>query len=190
MMKMERPQQPVWLKENYRKWGKTFKQKLANPNKNNDFIWATHQGKKVNTKLLPILRESTNKHCAFCDDKIKKGTIEHFRPTSKYPSRSYFWFNLFPSCNVCQEKNNEFDKNLLKPDRKDYSFRKYFLYNSFTGEIIINPKADNIDKIKAETTIKIYKLNRKELIEDRLDAFEEYVNFSYEKRPYRFIFAR
>lgn len=190
MMKMERPQQPDWLKTNYRKWGRKFKEKLANPDKSNEFIWATHQGKKVNVKLLPILRNATNKHCAFCDDKIKKGTIEHLRPTSKYPLRSYFWFNLFPSCNYCQEKNNDFDKDLLKPDRKDYEFRRYFLFNPFTGKIDVNPKATEVDKIKAEITIKIYKLNRDELIEARLDAFEDFQNISEEKRPYRFIFTR
>ncbi len=190
MMKMERPQQPEWLKENYKKWGRRFKQKLANVGLSNDFIWATHQNIKVNVKLLPILRNATKKHCAFCDDKIKKGTIEHFRPTSKHPLLSYFWHNLFPSCSECQEKGGAFDKKLLKPDREDYEFRRYFLYNAFTGEITVNPKIGESEKIKAETTIKIYKLNREELIEDRLDCFESYQNVADEKRPFRFIFTR
>ena len=190
MMKMERLPQPVWLKENYKKWGKRFRRKLENPALKNDFVWATHKGKKVNTKLLPILRDSTNKHCAFCDDKIKKGTIEHFRPTSKNPLLSYFWHNLFPSCNDCQEKGNSTDKNLLKPDREDYEFRRYFLFNPFTGEIIVNPKADGLEALKAKKTIEIYKLNRRELIEVRLDCFEYYQNIADEKRPFRFIFGR
>ena len=190
MMKMQRPQQPDWLKENYKKWGKRFRRKLKNPNKKDDFIWATYQKAKVNTKLLPILRSATKKHCAFCDDKIKKGTIEHFRPTSKHPLLSYFWHNLFPSCNDCQEKGSKFDKKLLKPDREDYEFRRYFLYNPFSGEIEVNPKASEVEKISAETTIRIYKLNRKELIEVRLDCFEHYQNVADEKRPFRFIFAR
>lgn len=190
MMKMERPQQPDWLKENYKKWGKRFKKKLKNPNKSNEFVWATYQGTKANTKLLPILRDSTKKHCAFCDDKIKKGTIEHFRPSSKYPLLSYLWINLFPSCSDCQEKNNQFDKNLLKPDCADYNFRRYFLFNPFTGEIDINPKADGVDKIKAETTRRIYNLNSNELVQARLDAFEDYQNVTDEKRPFRFIFVK
>ena len=190
MMKMERLPQPVWLKENYKKWGRKFKQKLKNPALKNDFVWATHKGKKVNTKLLPILRDSTDKHCAFCDDKIKKGTIEHFRPSSKYPLLSYLWLNLFPSCNDCQEKNNEFDKNLLKPDHPEYDFRRYFLFNPFTGKIDINPKASDFDKMKAEITKRIYKLDSEELIQARLDAFEIYQNIADEKRPFRFIFGK
>lgn len=190
MMKMQRPSQPVWLKQNYKKWGRIFKRKLDNPTKSNLFVWATHNKMKVNKGLLPILRNATKKHCAFCDDKIKKGSIEHFRPTSKHPLLSYFWYNLFPSCSECQEKNNEFDKNLLKPDRDDYEFYRYFLYNSFTGEILANPKANETDRIKAEITISIYKLNRAELIEDRLDCFDYYQNVADEKRPFRFIFAR
>ena len=190
MMKMVRPPQPDWLKENYKKWGRRFKQKLENPDKKDDFIWATHEKTKVNTKLLPILRNATKKHCAFCDDKIKKGTIEHFRPTSKHPLLSYFWHNLFPSCNDCQEKSNTFDKKLLKPDREDYNFRRYFLYNSFTGKIEVNPKASEAEQIKARITIRVYKLNRAELIEDRLDCFENYQNVMHEKRPFRFIFAK
>ncbi len=189
-MKMVRPQQPAWLKHNYKKWGKRFKKKLGDPAKSNDFVWATHNGEKINTKLLPVLRNATKKHCAFCDDKIQKGTIEHFRPTSKYPLLAYVWQNLFPSCSECQEKNNEFDKNLLKPDREDYEFFRYFIYNPFTGEILVSPKASTDDKIRAETCIKIYRLNRAELIEDRMDCYEYYKDVADEKRPFRFIFTR
>lgn len=187
---MERPQQLDWLKENYKKWGRKFKKKLDNPNLKNDFIWAIHHKTKVNVKLLPILRNATVKHCAFCDDKIKKGAIEHFRPTSKHPLLSYFWHNLFLSCSDCQEKSNAFDKNLLKPDHADYAFRRYFLYNPFTGKIIVNPKANESEQLRAEITIKIYKLNRAELVEDRLDCFDNYQNVSDEKRPFRFIFTK
>ncbi len=185
---MERPQQPDWLKENYKKWGMTFKKKLANPNLKDDFIWAIYQGKKVNTILLPILRDSTKKHCAFCDNKITKGTIEHFRPSSKFPRLSYVWHNLFPCCSDCQEKGSEFTKQLLKPDRKDYKFSDYFLYNSISGKLDVNPKANEKEKKSAEETIRIYKLNRPELIEDRMDCFEFYQNVEFEKRPFRFIF--
>jgi uncharacterized protein (TIGR02646 family) len=188
-MKMERPQQPDWLKINYKKWGIRFKKKLANPTLKNDFIWATYQRKKVNTILLPILRDSTKKHCAFCDDKIKKGTIEHFRPSSKCPRLSYVWHNLFPCCSDCQEKRNEFTKELLKPDKPEYKFSNYFLYNSISGMIEINPRVNEKDQKKAEETIRIYKLNRPELIEARMDCFECYQNVESEKRPFRFIFT-
>jgi uncharacterized protein (TIGR02646 family) len=190
MMKMERPQQPEWLRENYKKWGKTFKRKLENPKKSNTFVWATYRKEKINKKLLVILRNSTQKHCAFCDDKIKKGTIEHFRPSSTFPLLSYVWINLFPSCSECQEKNNAFHKNLLKPDFSDYAFRKFFLFNPFTGKIDINPKASDFEKIRAETTRTIYNLNSDELIEARLDAFDNYQNVTNEKRPFRFIFTQ
>lgn len=188
MIKIERPQQPDWLKLNYKKWGIRFRNKLANPNLKNDFIWATHQKAKVNKILLPILRNSTNRHCAFCDDAIKKGTIEHFRPSSRFPKLSYVWHNLFPCCSDCQEKRNEFSKDLLKPDKQDYKFNKYFLYNSISGKIDVNPGGTENDRKRAEETIRIYKLNRPELIEARMDCFEYYQNVESEKRPFRFIF--
>ncbi len=190
MMKMARPLQPDWLKENYKKWGRKFKKKLANKVLKNDFIWATHHKSKVNVKLLPILRNATKKHCAFCDDKIKKGTIEHFRPSSDYPRLSYVWNNLFPSCSDCQEKNNNFRKELLKPDKEDYEFLRYFLYNSASGKIEVNPKANEKEQNRAKITIEIYKLNRPELIEDRMDCFENYKGVAADKRPFRFVFAR
>ncbi|MCY7377546.1 MAG: TIGR02646 family protein [Pyrinomonadaceae bacterium] len=190
MMKMERPQQPNWLKENYKKWGRKFKKKLNNPNLKNDFIWAIHHRTKVNVKLLPILRNATFKHCAFCDDKIKKGTIEHFRPSSDYPRLSYAWYNLFPACSDCQEKNSEFKGELLKPDKEDYEFLRYYLYNATSGEIEANPKANEQDQTRAKTTIEIYKLNRPELIEDRMDCFENYKDVAADKRPFRFVFIR
>ncbi len=188
MMKMNRPLKPEWLRQNFKKWGRKYKE---NKELNKEYK-PEYKKKRVNILLLPILRTATKKHCAFCDDKITKGTIEHFRPKSEFPLYSYVWRNLFPSCNICQEKNNRFSKYLLKPDRKSYSFNKYFLYNSASGEIEVNPKAIDEDKIKAEVTIEIYKLNSPEQIESRMDCFENYSNKGIErdKLPYRFIFIK
>jgi uncharacterized protein (TIGR02646 family) len=189
-MKMIRPPQPDWLRENYIKWGRKYKD-----NQDNGITEykPVYQGIRVNKRLLPILRNATAKHCAFCDDTIKKGTIEHFRPKARdrHPLLAFFWKNLFPCCSDCQEvKNNDFDPQLLKPDSSSYLFLKYFRYDSFTGELKTNPKASPIETERARITIKIYGLNRPEYVEDRLDKFENYQDVEDIKRPYRFMFIR
>lgn len=66
-MKIIKAPQPEFLRSNYKKWGMRYKAKRFNPNKNNDFVWATYRGQKVNILLLPHLRTETNFHCSFCD---------------------------------------------------------------------------------------------------------------------------
>lgn len=187
---MTRPPQPDWLRANYIKWGRKYKHNQDNGITEYKPIF---DGIKVNKRLLPILRDATAKHCAFCDDIIKKGTIEHFRPKAQdcHPLLAFVWKNLFPCCSDCQEvKNNTFDPRMLKPDNISYEFLKYFRYDSFSGEIKINPKASSIEQERALITREIYGLNRPEYVQDRLDKFESYQDVEDVKRPYRFMFIR
>lgn len=139
MMKIERPSAPDFLKQNYKKWGKQYKKKRDDSNRNNKFDWATHKRQKVNHLLLPILQQMTNYHCSFCDrSELETGgeTIEHFRPASKFPLLSYVWINLFYCCNHCQKsKGDEPERLLIRPDASGYSFEKYFLFDAATGNI-------------------------------------------------------
>jgi len=169
LYKIVRGEMPKFLQDNWRRWTNQYLKS------NSIFQWATHKGKTVNQHLREPLLTMTDKHCSFCDGypmgRMTRNTIEHFRPKSrsKYPKLAYYWTNLFIACDVCQEKNSDFDKLLLKPDALDYEFYKYFIFDSLSGEIKPNPRASKLNQDRAKITIKIYKLNENNLPEFRLE---------------------
>jgi len=195
MMKIVKTPAPEFLQKNYKKWGRRFRAKLENSTKSNTFAWATHQGRKINLRLLPLLQVETNCHCSFCDGfplDTTGETIEHFRPKSRFPRLSYVWTNLFYCCNYCNgNKLENPERNLLRPNGNNYSFEKYFLLDYESGRIEANPALSPTEKTKAENTILIYGLNlfnrpfrRKQF----LRRFQNTISPDIDEFPYRFIY--
>lgn len=193
MIKITRPQQPIWLKENYKKWGKQWESNLSNKPKQK-FNWSKYQKKRVNELLMPLLTEMTQQHCAFCDAHPMgriPNTIEHFRPTSKYPFLAYTWANLFLCCGNFQQRGDKFDKQLLKPDKDGYDFNHYFIYNYSKHIVEPNPAASIEFQKRAKLTIDLYKLNGFDRDKDRARVFKQFLNTTnanINDFPYRFIF--
>ena len=194
-MKLVRPLCPPWLADIWEAKSRQWEAKLDNPNKSNDWSWYEHEGEKINKRLLQPLRDMTADHCAFCDGfpmkRIGK-TVEHFKPKSTYPLEAYKWENLFLCCRNCQEKNDEFDEQLLKPDEFDYEFNRFFDYDFNTGFLNPNKWSSAADQQRAEITIRIYRLNEFEHPEDRLMTFRQYYDSNnpvIDEFSYRFILA-
>lgn len=161
MKKVERTQSPKCLTENYKKWGKEFKNNQI-LNSRYSFHWHSSY-----EKIIEALFLMTDNHCSFCDIQPLKqsgATIEHFRPKKKFPLLSYAWINLFYCCTNCQKKRDEFDKKCkpLKPDQLNYSFNYYFRTEETIEEIFIRPNLgrSSAEQKRAEETIKLYGLNR------------------------------
>jgi uncharacterized protein (TIGR02646 family) len=185
-MKVERPEAPQFLKDNWQKWGEEF-QKNKEENSSFSFQWKQYNKQKVNHLLLPILKDEMHKdHCVYCDGYLRSSeTIEHFRPKSRFHLLVYQWENLFYACTICQKnKLEEFDEKLLKPDEEDYSFEKYFLYNFSSGEIEINPSSTIIEQERAKKTIKLLKLNDEGLCKQRKREKKHYDNKDYEQKNF------
>lgn len=190
MMPMLRTLAPQCLKDNCKKWGKEYKQKLNNPNVNDKLSW---KGKyeEISGELFAI----TKNHCCFCDLhplKASGATVEHFRPKSKYPLLSYVWENLFYCCVNCQKKGNRFplDYRLLKPDEISYSFNHYFVFSFSTGIIKPNPACSFKEQKRAENTIGLYRLNKYGRPEARISEHKKFLdanNPDLENYSYRFI---
>jgi uncharacterized protein (TIGR02646 family) len=182
-------------KDNYKVWGKDYA-------KSKKWFWHEYQGNQVDKILRKPLLEQTKNHCSFCDAyRIPRPiapTVEHFRPKNIFPLLAYTWHNLFICCHNCQKIIAGFDssrgnlRKLLKPDSKDYSFQKYFYFDSKTGKIEIKKgKLSSKEIEKAELTRVYYQLNDEELIKSRLDILDDYEHYlkkDCSKRPYRFMF--
>lgn len=202
MMKMNRTAIPNCLSAihthkykgtNYPKW-KHWGFMFAEKNDASKFDW--HNTREM---LSQELQTITDYHCCFCDSYplgtgAIKDTIEHFRPKHLFPLLAYYWGNLFLCCHYCQEIPQDWDnqniKWVLKPDQENYTFNKYFYFDSNSGYIKVNPYATSEDdKRKASLTIKYYKLNDYARPQARLDAFKLYQNESnINKKQYRFMF--
>jgi len=53
-----------------------------------------------------------NGKCAFCEQRVERWHVEHFRPKSVYYWLAFSWDNLLYACPNCNgEKNNHFDIN-------------------------------------------------------------------------------
>ncbi len=59
----------------------------------------------------------------------------------------------------CQQKRDDFDDALLRPDAADYEFDRYFRWDFTTGEMKINTLAPSEDQHRADVTIRLYRLN-------------------------------
>lgn len=181
MMELERPDAPHFLKTNYKTWGKEYKRIGV-------FRWKRYK------ELLKALKEMSRDHCSFCDGYPIGGTarqIEHFRPRETFPYLAFAWENLFYICSLCNiKKGKRFDRRLLKPDKFEYSFKRYFIFNYSTGIISPNPQCSDEDRERAKITIKLYGLNDDERPETRLEEWEKYLDSQAKNKDrfaYRFI---
>jgi uncharacterized protein (TIGR02646 family) len=196
MEKIERTNAPGWLNKNWKKWGADWATRYGTTQKSSSFQWRQFK-KKGRKDLVRELAAMTRDHCSFCDaypmgSRIPY-TIEHFRPKTKFPQEAYKWENLFLCCGLCQEKGEEFDECLLKPDEDYYSFEKYFEIDWPTGELIPNVDASEEDQERARITIRLYRLNNNGKPEDRLEELEQFEQMNspdIDKFPYRFFIKR
>ncbi len=187
MRKQDRGQKPQVLEEKGDDWTQRWVRRSPEGGK---FAWPQFDGKKLNTILVPLLREQTVGHCSFCDaypvDATSLETIEHFRPKGKdhFPKLAFTWENLFYCCQRCQgEKLEQFDESLLKPDSDDFEFAKYFFCDFTTGEIKPNPGASEADRERARITSEIYGLNSHNLPTYRLQWIKIYQNLKSSGGP-------
>jgi uncharacterized protein (TIGR02646 family) len=162
MRRFERAAEPAFLAKNWETWGLEWeRRRAANPKA--QFHWHQTGNEATNQKLLPLLKSQTQNHCSFCDNfpvsSPSIDTIEHFRPKSAFPREAYHWPNLYYCCAHCQQKGDEFDEALLRPDAEDYSFDRFFRWDFTRGTIEVNGQASQADQRRASVTIELYRFN-------------------------------
>jgi len=185
MMNMQRNNAPDFLAKNWKAWTK----------EDIDQGRTVAYWHKKQEDILNALKQLTDNHCAFCDDLLHpfsadKGQIEHFRPYATCKAFAYAWGNLYPICVRCnQTKGDRFDSTLLRPDAKNFEFEQWFRLDINTFEL--KPvKLGNPDWQRAQTTIKIYGLNKEDKKQRREVEFDNIKKGSYSEiknQPFRFM---
>jgi uncharacterized protein (TIGR02646 family) len=211
MMPTKRCPAPAWLLEKDEKTGLARWEQHGldweTAYKNNPktaFTWRV--GESRNNEIRDLLLKMTNFHCAYCDNypmarRNIKPTIDHFYPKIPYFHKAYDWNNLFIACHYCQERNNNFDEKLLKPDDKEYVFEHYFVFDFTDFEIKPNPKKSKENQERAQITIDLFRLNGKPKDENINKNINENVSLErqriyirhktdneFDDLPYRFMF--
>lgn len=196
-------------KINCEKWNEKWTEQLKK-NTSARFSWHQYQNQPVNEILIDDLRTMSDSHCAFCDKYAPEhdsDSIEHFLPKKLYPSFAFTWENLFLCCGGCQKRPKNWkdyhDKLalVLKPDKADYSFDRYFRFDTRDGEIKVNEWNDSeIDRERASITIIYFQLNGFKRPKVRLDNFKKFYDAKEPNKikkefdgtlnelPYRFIY--
>ncbi|MDP4536991.1 retron Ec78 anti-phage system effector HNH endonuclease PtuB [Alkalimonas collagenimarina] len=110
------------------------------------------------------LDQMQNGFCAYCECKLKKKHIEHFRTRKNYRHLTFTWFNLFGSCDYKTRCGHFKDSNktfpyspdeIIKPDSDDPEEYLRFLTNGMVRPI---EDIDAVKKRKAQETIRVFNL--------------------------------
>ncbi|MEW1648600.1 hypothetical protein [Streptomyces sp. NPDC091219] len=107
--------------------------------------------------------------CMYCDD--SRGTdIDHFEPLDRAPLRAFVWVNHLLACSFCNSnvKHRQYPVSkqgaclLVDPTAEDPA-----------AHLVLLLAAGLYDPLspKGEETIKVFGLNRPDLVKGRLDAF-------------------
>ncbi len=129
------------------------------------------------------LKSLYNNKCAYCETKLRKPEIEHYRPTSIYRLLAYEWSNLLFSCHECNLNKREKFPVSQKYDGTETNAKKL---NEYEEPILLNPEIDypkshfkfNISgeiqgiTYRAKQTINILKLNEDTLVNQRKKIIE------------------
>lgn len=137
------------------------------------------------------LREMQGQHCAFCeaDTSAAPKHIEHFFKKGRDPSVTFYRSNLFGSCNrgaSCGKHKDHgclpYDAaNLIEPDEENPE--DFFLF-VIDGTIAVRSGLTQIDKNRAEETLRIFNLHAKHgpLRNMRKKAIAGYVSLGEDAR--------
>ncbi|WGD45136.1 hypothetical protein [Streptomyces cathayae] len=123
--------------------------------------------KHVRSALESMARGAVR--CMYCDD--SRGTdIDHFEPLERAPLRAFVWVNHLLACSFCNSntKNRKYpvdakgDCLLVDPTAEDPA-----------DHLTLRLSVGTYDPLspKGEETIRVFGLNRSELVKGRVDAF-------------------
>lgn len=167
MIRVPRKAKPLILETKARLW----KQDIRNAKTKIALKKAINKYK--HKQIRDTLELMFNGKCAYCEaqlDHVTYGQIEHYRPTSKYPTSAVEWNNLLIACGVCNGAANKGDKfptriqngPIVNPTKENPTKHLKFEYDLATKTAAVFYKTK-----RGKTTIEHLGLNRKKLVTHR-----------------------
>ena len=152
---------------------------------------------------LPDIKEKLENlyhhKCAYCENKVEQGHVEHYRPKKLYPWLAYSWDNLIYGCPTCNQfKGIPFDivgKRVAPPkitdDLTDINTWSSQRYDQLEKPMFLNPERDDLKDVflfdmqghikgnnnpRADYTIKKCHLDRDFLVDERRKIINDFRN--------------
>ena len=180
-----RPPEPEELKARRVGLTRKFAREKGATGRTPSCVWPNIKSREGTTLSLPRwMAVITAHHCNYCDALLghsAEPTVDHFLPKQIFSSQSYRWRNLYVACRGCQRKGIDYDRRTLRPDEEGYAFERYFRYR-YDGAIQ-NIAQDPVDRVRAEITLRVLKLDDPELRAERQREFM--ISLKRRKRPLR-----
>ena len=160
-----------------------------------------NQGKKTFTfdsriyghpSVKETLIETHHGKCCYCEMKLRDGDIEHFRPKGQvaednahpgYYWLAYEWSNLLFACKTCNQRFKRTFFPLRDPSKRARSHRDNLMKEE---PLLIHPAEEDPERFigfqkheavvlhpRGKVTIEVLGLNQRELLEARLDQYED-----------------
>lgn len=172
MIKLTKCAKPKILADNATNWTTDLMSFVSSNTTIPDRIKNKYNEPEIKNALI----QETHGKCMYCESYISAIApehIEHYRPKSIYPDKTFDWENLGLACPWCNtKKNNSFDENcpVVNPyiDNPDEFF--------ISAGTLVCHRPNNC---RAELTELLLELNRPELIESRkgrLDAIRPLID--------------
>lgn len=169
MIRLAKRPRPQVLILNGVQWTQDLMQHVLNGTKAPDHIKGRYRHAEIKTEVAL----ETNGKCAYCESHVTHqypGDVEHIIPKGVFPRLTFTWSNLSFVCYWCNNhKHDKVDKSckLLNPylDLIDDHLRAF-------GPLVLHVNNSK----RGELTHKEIKLNRKELIERRIEAIKSLQN--------------
>lgn len=152
---------------------------------------------------LPDIKEKLENlyhhKCAYCENKVEQGHVEHYRPKKLYPWLAYSWDNLIYGCPTCNQfKGIHFDivgKRVAPPkitdDLTDINTWSSQRYDQLEKPMFLNPERDDLKDVflfdmqghikgnnnpRADYTINKCHLDRDFLVDERRKIINDFRN--------------
>jgi hypothetical protein len=141
-----------------------------------------YSGYRIKPKFMEHFKKLNIKSCPFCNNNYvyfyKEGakkfntiaTLEHYYPKSKYPHLSLSFYNLIPSCSICNSKFKGSDKvhvgNILHPYFEDFNEKAQFSISvdslpiNKTVELKVNLKVNDTNDERCKKSIERFQLDK------------------------------
>lgn len=113
MIRVDRGPAPKVLRRNRKAWLEAL-QRAKTPQERE-----RAQSRYRHEDIKNALDAAFHGKCAYCESFIRHvdyGHIEHYRPKSKYPAKTFDWSNLVLACGVCNGSGHKGDAFPLKAD--------------------------------------------------------------------------
>lgn len=167
MIKIKKGNKPQVLVHNDARWTNELLGFIQRKEK----VPASVSNRYNHSEVKKALKVEAKNKCIYCESKVSHVSyehIEHIKPKAKdkYPELTFEWENLGLACPVCNmNKDDEYDPNLpfLNPyidNPNDYLFA--------SGPCVFGKPG----QARGKLTERLIKLNRVELIEQRLERIE------------------